>query len=141
MSRPPGHARAGLAARSTRFWRRSSRVSVADARQDPPTRPRGGNKPLVRSYAGCLPGVGPFLSGPRTALRLPPLRILLPNDDGTRAPGIIALYDALTATPFGASDDVFPIAPLTVQSATGHGVTVHAPLMTAHVQVNDRMAG
>lgn len=36
---------------------------------------------------------------------------------------------------------VFPIAPLTVQSATGHGVTFSQPLMVEEVQVNDRMKG
>ena len=58
------------------------------------------------------------------------MKILLTNDDGIRAPGIGALYDALTssATPFASplGSVVYPIAPLTVQSATGHGLTVHS---------------
>lgn len=37
--------------------------------------------------------------------------------------------------------EVTPIAPLTVQSATGHGVTFHEPLMVQDVRVNDRMGG
>lgn len=67
------------------------------------------------------------------------MKILLTNDDGVRAPGIIALYDAL-ADPRGVfggplADVVWPIAPLTVQSATSHGVTFHTPLMTEPVDV------
>lgn len=60
------------------------------------------------------------------------MKILLTNDDGLRAPGIQALYEALVDTthfakPLGSH--VVPIAPLTVQSATSHGVTFHTPLM------------
>lgn len=62
------------------------------------------------------------------------MRILLTNDDGLRAPGIAAMYEALTDyhNVFGAplGELVLPIAPLTVQSATSHGVTFHEPLMT-----------
>lgn len=82
------------------------------------------------------------------------MRILLTNDDGLRAPGIGALHDALidargeyggplrhgrekTASPV----EVVTIAPLTVQSATSHGVTFHQPLMVSEVQVNERMRG
>lgn len=63
------------------------------------------------------------------------MRILLTNDDGIRAPGIIALHHALTAeSPIaGHGGEVFPVAPLTVQSATSHGVTFHTPLMTRPV--------
>ena len=71
------------------------------------------------------------------------MRILLTNDDGIRAPGIVALFDALTAeSPIaGLGGEVFPVAPLTVQSATSHGVTFHSPLMTRLVYVNDHMQG
>lgn len=67
------------------------------------------------------------------------MKILLTNDDGVRAPGIIALYDAI-ADPrgeFGGAigEVIWPIAPLTVQSATSHGVTFHAPLMTEEAEV------
>lgn len=69
------------------------------------------------------------------------MKILLTNDDGLRAPGIQALYEALVDSygdcggplwkACGKKDgSVTPIAPLTVQSATSHGVTFHAPLMT-----------
>ncbi|MCA9298094.1 MAG: 5'/3'-nucleotidase SurE, partial [Phycisphaerales bacterium] len=64
------------------------------------------------------------------------MRILLTNDDGIRAPGIVALFDALEGL-----GEIIPIAPLTVQSATSHGVTFNEPLMTSEVEVNDRMHG
>lgn len=68
------------------------------------------------------------------------MRILLTNDDGIRAPGILAMHDALTR---GAPRSQGPlrsaansneptclvVAPLTVQSATSHGITFHTPLM------------
>lgn len=61
------------------------------------------------------------------------MKILLTNDDGLRAPGIHALYEALVETGHGfgkpLGHPVVPIAPLTVQSATSHGVTFHTPLM------------
>jgi len=81
------------------------------------------------------------------------MRILLTNDDGIHAPGIVALFDAI-AGPIGefpgplrvgpgtnATDGVFVVAPLTVQSATGHGVTFKQPLMTTSVKVTERMSG
>lgn len=76
------------------------------------------------------------------------MRILLTNDDGLRAPGIVAMYDALMGhadmfdAPIGGADtEVVPIAPLTVQSATSHGVTFHEPLMVRDEQVTGRMRG
>lgn len=73
------------------------------------------------------------------------MKILLTNDDGIHAPGIAALYDALasSAAPFSAplASTILPIAPLTVQSATGHGLTVKAPLMVTDEQVHPAMRG
>jgi 5'-nucleotidase len=87
------------------------------------------------------------------------MRILLTNDDGIRAPGLAALYEALTdlqgrfAGPLRVPEEatraprdvVFPIAPLTVQSATSHGVTFHWPLMvdeeTVELTGDARMVG
>ena len=67
------------------------------------------------------------------------MRILLTNDDGIHAPGIEALFDALSASP--ALGEIVPIAPATVQSASSHGITFHDPLMCDEVVVNDRMTG
>jgi len=64
------------------------------------------------------------------------MNILLTNDDGIEAPGIVALHDALQGL-----GSIVPIAPKTVQSATSHGVTFHEPLMTEEVVLNDRMQG
>ncbi|MGP1273207.1 MAG: 5'/3'-nucleotidase SurE [Phycisphaerales bacterium] len=60
------------------------------------------------------------------------MRVLLTNDDGIRAPGITALHRALAESGglIGEPDRVFTVAPLTVQSATSHGVTFSEPLMT-----------
>jgi 5'-nucleotidase len=64
------------------------------------------------------------------------MRILLTNDDGIHAPGILALLKALTgaAGPWsaplrGGPVQTLVVAPLTVQSATSHGVTFDEPLM------------
>jgi len=66
------------------------------------------------------------------------MRILLTNDDGFDAPGILALFDALQGL-----GEIYPIAPLTVQSATSHGITFTEPLMTRKVTAGDprRMSG
>lgn len=73
------------------------------------------------------------------------MRVLLTNDDGIRAPGITALHDALIdlagdhREPI--AETVWPVAPLTVQSATSHGVTFHGPLMTSEARVHEQMTG
>jgi len=76
------------------------------------------------------------------------MRILLTNDDGIRAPGIVALHDALVGRHpdfdgpiFGPDTLVLAVAPETVQSATGHGVTFDEPLMAKPVRVSEAMAG
>ncbi len=83
--------------------------------------------------------------------------LLLTNDDGIRAPGIIAMHEALVdargvfggplldstagAVSRAPRSIVFPVAPLTVQSATSHGVTFHTPLMVKDERVTDQMSG
>ena len=64
------------------------------------------------------------------------MKILLTNDDGFDAPGILALFDALQGL-----GDIFPIAPMTVQSATSHGITFNEPLMTRKMTAGNRMTG
>ena len=63
------------------------------------------------------------------------MKILLTNDDGIAAPGILAMHRALTAEadPLG---EVYTVAPLTVQSATSHGITFHTPLMATETTIN-----
>lgn len=64
------------------------------------------------------------------------MRILLTNDDGIRAPGIIALHKALEGL-----GELVVFAPETVQSAMSHGITYTSPLMTQKVEVTDSMSG
>ena len=63
--------------------------------------------------------------------------ILLTNDDGIHAPGIVAMYRELART--GA--EVHVVAPETVQSATGHGITVATPLLTNRVTIENAFTG
>jgi 5'-nucleotidase len=52
-----------------------------------------------------------------------PYRILLTNDDGVRAPGIVALAEALKSV-----GDVTIIAPTENQSGTGHSLSITEPV-------------
>ncbi len=52
------------------------------------------------------------------------MRILLTNDDGIDAPGIATLHHALAGL-----GEIDVVAPKDVQSASGHGITFHRPLM------------
>lgn len=71
------------------------------------------------------------------------MKILLCNDDGIHAPGIVALHDALTGYGGHAPrlGEISVVAPLEGQSATGHGITFKHPLLTTRERVNDRMSG
>ena len=62
--------------------------------------------------------------------------ILLTNDDGIRAPGLVAMYRELTRL-----GEVHVVAPETVQSAAGHGITLSAPLLTSRVNVEGAFEG
>src|SRR5438874_8006345 len=62
--------------------------------------------------------------------------ILLTNDDGIHAPGLVALWRELTKL-----GKVQVVAPETVQSATGHGITVATPLLTNRVAIEGALTG
>ncbi len=62
--------------------------------------------------------------------------ILLTNDDGITAPGLVAIHRELSTL-----GQVHVVAPQTVQSATGHGVTLSAPLLTSQVTVEGAFTG
>lgn len=62
--------------------------------------------------------------------------ILLTNDDGIHAPGIVAMYRELVRM-----GDVHVVAPETVQSATGHGITLATPLLTNRVTIENAFTG
>ncbi len=64
------------------------------------------------------------------------MRILLTNDDGIRAPGLLAMHRQLTSL-----GQVEVVAPETVQSATGHGITITTPLLTQRVDVAGEFVG
>jgi len=64
------------------------------------------------------------------------MKILLTNDDGIYAPGIWALYTALSSR-----HRVTVIAPDRERSAVGHGITLHTPLRAARVTVNGGYRG
>src|SRR3954451_8235792 len=62
--------------------------------------------------------------------------ILLTNDDGIQAPGIVAMYRELVKL-----GEVHVVAPETVQSATGHGITITTPMLTQKVEIADGIVG
>lgn len=64
------------------------------------------------------------------------MRILLTNDDGIHAPGIIAMYKALQRC-----GQVDVVAPETVQSAAGHGITIEKPILTSKVTIPGAYSG
>ena len=64
------------------------------------------------------------------------MRILLTNDDGYDAPGIIALHHELQDL-----GEVIRIAPFTEQSGVGHSITFLTPLMAHHVDKPDGVEG
>lgn len=55
--------------------------------------------------------------------KLKPIRILLTNDDGVGAIGLLGAYRQLSRV-----GEVFVVAPDRERSAIGHGITVHKPL-------------
>lgn len=59
-------------------------------------------------------------------------RILITNDDGIGAPGLLALRQALDAV-----GDTFVVAPERPRSAIGHAVTLHKPLRLAQITLGD----
>jgi 5'-nucleotidase len=64
------------------------------------------------------------------------MNILLTNDDGIHAPGLRALYEALSP-----AHRVSVVAPETEQSAAGHAVTLTDPIRVNEVQVDGRFYG
>jgi len=60
------------------------------------------------------------------------MRILITNDDGIHAPGLLSLRKALA--PLG---EVVAIAPERPRSACGHAITLHKPLRVALVKMAD----
>ncbi len=63
------------------------------------------------------------------------MRILLTNDDGVHAPGILAARQALDAL-----GEVFLVAPERPRSAAGHAITLHKPLRITPTKLSNGMA-
>jgi 5'-nucleotidase len=63
------------------------------------------------------------LAQPRAAQAPQPYRILITNDDGVRAPGILAVAQALQRVA-----EVTVVAPATNQSGKGHSITIDEPI-------------
>ncbi|MGB3975794.1 MAG: 5'/3'-nucleotidase SurE [bacterium] len=61
------------------------------------------------------------------------MNILLTNDDGIRAPGLIALAEALSV-----ENEVVIIAPDTEKSGSSHGLTINQPLFVTETEVGER---
>jgi 5'-nucleotidase len=64
------------------------------------------------------------------------MKILLTNDDGIFAPGLVALYKELVKL-----GEVTVVAPAETKSGVGHSVTFYEPLVCNHVDVNGQFEG
>jgi 5'-nucleotidase len=64
------------------------------------------------------------------------MRILLTNDDGILAPGLLAMYRELVRL-----GDVTIVAPTTPQSAIGHAISVAQPLFCQEIDVAEGVRG
>lgn len=64
------------------------------------------------------------------------MKILLTNDDGIHASGILALYETLIKTA-----EVWVVAPENEQSAVGHAITISDPLRVKKVQKDGKFLG
>jgi 5'-nucleotidase len=64
------------------------------------------------------------------------MRVLLTNDDGVYAPGLMALRDELKV-----DFDVWVVAPESEMSAVGHGITLISPLRVRRAMINGEFFG
>ncbi len=64
------------------------------------------------------------------------MRLLLTNDDGAYAPGIVALHQALAS-----EHEVWVVAPETEQSAVGHAITLADPIRVRPLTAESGMQG
>jgi len=69
-------------------------------------------------------------------LQSPPMQILLTNDDGIHAPGILAMYRKLAERA-----DVRVVAPLTVQSGGSHAITIRHPVLWHEMRLEGDVFG
>jgi 5'-nucleotidase len=64
------------------------------------------------------------------------MRILLTNDDGILAPGLLAIYRELCRL-----GEVTIVAPTTPQSAVGHAISVSQPLFCQEIEIAEGVRG
>ena len=64
------------------------------------------------------------------------MKILLTNDDGYNAPGILALYETLKL-----QHEVMVVAPERERSAASHSITLNEPIRIHRVNLNDKDRG
>ena len=64
------------------------------------------------------------------------MRILLTNDDGIHAPGLLALYHALSS-----DHELHIVAPESEMSAVGHAITLTKPLRVQEIRKNGSFYG
>lgn len=67
-----------------------------------------------------------------------PYRIMLTNDDGYDAPGIMALYNELSSMP---NTEVMIVAPDVNYSGAGHWVNLREPFFVVDIRQDDRIVG
>src|SRR5574337_545727 len=79
--------------------------------------------------AAAIWTIAPLTTSAQSATRY---RILVTNDDGVRAPGLIALADALDKV-----GDVTVIAPAQNQSAVAHALTMADPIYEDTVTIGN----
>ena len=88
--------------------------------------------PTVNSGQAFSKSTASVLSRPQAAPSPPEqaptrsFRILLSNDDGIQAPGLLALYQELSQIA-----EVTVVAPATEQSGVGHGITYRTPILVS----------
>lgn len=81
--------------------------------------------------AAALMGIG-------TVVAQSPYRILITNDDGADAPGIMALYRELVTLP---NTEVMIVAPDRNYSGAGHWVNLRDPFLIEEVKLEDKIIG
>ena len=79
-----------------------------------------------------------FLMSIRVGYAQAPYRILLTNDDGYDAPGIMALYEELSSLP---NTEVLIVAPNKNYSGAGHWVTLGDPFFVEDIKEKDQIIG
>lgn len=77
-------------------------------------------------------------ASPDASAQAQPYRILITNDDGYDGPGIIALYEALSALP---GTETLIVAPDRNYSGAGHWVMLRAPFSVSEFKRNGKRIG